>query len=146
MSGDHSLFHPISRIAARSTLAHGGKKLILAGGQNLDQTAVYNDVYIYDVATSVWSKLADAPRAARGPACAVSNDDFIFWGGLGVSTSSNEGPAILDITANTWGSSYTPPGQTPKDPNSSADHAHTALTKIQLVALTVVSIASSLVL
>jgi len=114
----------------------------------LDLTAVYKDVYIFDVETSVWSKLADAPRAARGPVCAASNDAFIFWGGLGISTSSDEGPAILDITTNTWGKSYTPPGHAPMTPlsSSSADRAHMVLAQVGLVGLTVVSIVSSLVL
>jgi len=103
-----------------------------------------NDVYSFDVATSVWSKLANAPRAAWGPVCAVSGDSFIFWGGLGTKEglgfNHEEGPAILNIVSNTWGNKYTPPGQTP---SSSADRPNVILSRVGLVALTVASAAVS---
>jgi hypothetical protein len=105
---------------------------------------IYDDVYSFDVATSVWSKLANAPRAAWGPICAVSGDSFIYWGGVGQKEnttkpfSHDEGPAILNLVSNTWGDKYTPPA-----PVSSADRASAVLSKVGLAALTVVSIAVS---
>ncbi|KAK3805816.1 MAG: hypothetical protein J3Q66DRAFT_359774 [Benniella sp.] len=121
--------------------ADGGKRLILAGGLNMTGPNVHDDVYSFDVATSVWSKLAKAPRAAWSPICAVSGDSFIYWGGLARKEKSfnyDEGPAILNIVSNTWGDKYTPP-----TPVSSADRANAVLSKVGLAALTVVSIAVS---
>ncbi|KAK3805812.1 MAG: hypothetical protein J3Q66DRAFT_359765 [Benniella sp.] len=136
---------PSMRLSACLVSAYGGKKLILAGGIDLEQKAAYQDVYIFDVATSVWSRLADAPRPALGPGCAVSGDSFLYWGGAKFNNATElneEGPAILNLVSNTWGNRYTPSGQTPI---SSADRP--VLFKIGFVALTLVSVvASSLVL
>ncbi|KAK3805811.1 MAG: hypothetical protein J3Q66DRAFT_422521 [Benniella sp.] len=121
--------------------ADGGKKLILAGGVDLEHKVLYKDVYLFDVATSVWSKLADAPRPALGPGCAVSGNSFLYWGGaksVNVTELNEEGPAILNLASNTWGNRYTPPGQTPL---SSADRP--VLSKIGFVALTLMSVAAS---
>lgn len=68
------------------TLAYGGRKLILTGGQEFTDTGNVNgefqaldDFYIFDVATSRWSKLAKAPRTAWSPVCATPGDSFIYW-------------------------------------------------------------------
>ncbi|KAK3805814.1 MAG: hypothetical protein J3Q66DRAFT_359770 [Benniella sp.] len=136
---------PSVRSGACFVEADGGKKLILAGGRSVNDSVTYNDVFIYDVATSVWSKLANAPRPAWGAVCATSGDSLIYWGGTNtkgeVSASNDEGPAILNIASNTWGSRFTPPGQTPQ--NSSADRAHLALSKVGLVAMTMMAVAAS---
>ncbi|KAF9361236.1 hypothetical protein BGX34_007266 [Mortierella sp. NVP85] len=121
--------------------ADGGKKLILAGGIDMEHKAPHKDVYIFDVATSVWSRLPDAPRAALGPGCAVSGNSFLYWGGaksINATEMNEEGPAILNLASNTWGNRYTPPGQTP---TSSAGRP--VLSKIGFVALTLMSAAAS---
>jgi len=120
----------------------------------LDLKAASKEVYMFDVDTSIWSRLADAPRAALGPGCAVSGDSFLYWGGarsinatefieggansINVSELNEEGPAILNLASNTWGNKYYPSGQAPK---SSADRA--VLSKIGLAALTLMSVAAS---
>jgi len=120
----------------------------------MELKAPHKDVYILDVATSIWSRLADAPRAALGPGCAVSGNSFLYWGGaksinateffegganpINASELNEEGPAILNLASNTWGNRYTPPGQTPI---SSADRP--VLSKIGFVALTLMSVAAS---
>ncbi|KAF9362712.1 hypothetical protein BGX34_005624 [Mortierella sp. NVP85] len=94
--------------------AYGGKKLILAGGRDVKGLNLFNDVYSFDVATSVWSKLADS---------------FILWGiGVkeGLGFNHEEGPAIPNIVSNTWGNKYRP-GQTPIN---SADRPNVILSKI----------------
>jgi len=109
---------------------------------------------MFDVDTSIWSRLADAPRAALGPGCAVSGDSFLYWGGaksfnasklneegampINASELNEEGPAILNLASNTWGNKYYPSGQAPK---SSADRP--VLSKIGFVALTLMSVAAS---
>lgn len=131
------------------TLAYGGKTLILAGGRSLTGLSTYDDVFSFDVATSKWSKLANAPRPAWGHVCAVSGDLFIYWGGVDTSkddinTSNHQGPAVLNIVSNTWGTGYAPPGQTPPSSSpSSADRPHMVLSKVGLAALTLISIAAS---
>ncbi|KAG0352698.1 hypothetical protein BGZ54_002620 [Gamsiella multidivaricata] len=100
--------------------AYGGTKLILAGGRSStapddDTNAALNDVYLYDVATSVWTKMASAPSPHHGGVCAVSGDSFIIWGGYSAYSNNNEvivanedGPAIFNMSSNTWGTTYTP--------------------------------------
>ncbi|KAK3805815.1 MAG: hypothetical protein J3Q66DRAFT_359773 [Benniella sp.] len=141
--------------------AYGGKKLILAGGMSLDGTAIMDDVFMFDVATLAWSKLANAPRASYGAVCAASSDSFIYWGGFRfVGNESDivnidEGPAILNLASNTWGTSYKPSDK-PQDPanvdsgsgpgsgsGSSVNRAYMALTKFELVAWSVMAIVAS---
>ncbi|KAG0002872.1 hypothetical protein BGZ65_002255 [Modicella reniformis] len=129
--------------------AYSGKKLILAGGLGIKEpAAVLNDVYSFDVSTLAWTKLPNMPLAVWSQSCAVSGDSFIFMGGFtspsifdydGENPVNNEGPAILNLTSNTWGTRYTPPGQTP----SSADRTHLTLSKAGFAALAVISAAAS---
>ncbi|KAK3805817.1 MAG: hypothetical protein J3Q66DRAFT_359775 [Benniella sp.] len=123
--------------------AYGGKKLILAAGADTDPRS---DVYSFDVATSIWTRLADAPRATWGHTCAASEDSFIIWGGYGVDkddkdvpTNNGDGPIILNMATNTWDNKYTPSGQTPI---SSANHAH-MVSKVGTVALMVATFTAS---
>ncbi|KAG0002873.1 hypothetical protein BGZ65_002256 [Modicella reniformis] len=119
--------------------AYGGKKLILAGGLGIKPIAILNDVYSLDVSTLTWTKLANMPLTVVGHSCAVSGDSFVAMGGLTDWVVANdEGPAILNLTSNTWGKRYTPtpPGQTP----SSADRTHLTLSKAVFVALAVSSL------
>ncbi|GJJ76171.1 hypothetical protein EMPS_08530 [Entomortierella parvispora] len=111
---------------------NNGAKLIVAGGGIETSGAVVpnlalDDVYMLDVATMVWTKMANMPTKYFGAACAASGDSFIIWRGYNVCSSDMMavtanwgGPAILDMKANTWGTSYTPPSKTTNGGNSSA--------------------------
>jgi hypothetical protein len=118
-----------------------------------------DDVFMFDVATLAWSKLANAPRSSYGAVCATSSDSFIYWGGFRfVGNESDvvnidEGPAILNLASNTWGTSYKPSDK-PQDPanvdpgsgsgsGSSVNRAYMALTKFELVAWSVMAIVAS---
>ncbi|KAF9972605.1 hypothetical protein BGZ65_009723, partial [Modicella reniformis] len=90
---------------------YGGKKVTLAGGLEIKQGTAFNDVYSFDVSTLVWTRLPNMPQAVLGQSCAVSGDSFIFMGGLvppsemgkdGKAPANDEGPAILNLTSNTW--------------------------------------------
>ncbi|KAG0242839.1 hypothetical protein B0O80DRAFT_423514 [Mortierella sp. GBAus27b] len=136
---------PTTRSGACFVSSHGGQKLIVAGGRSVNGTETYSDVYIFDVASSAWSKLANAPRPAWGHVCAVSGDLLVYWGGVdttkdNISSGNDQGPAILNIASNTWGTNFAPPGQGSNKPHSSANRA---LSNIGTVALTAISIAVS---
>jgi hypothetical protein len=123
-------------------IANDGTELILAGG--VTNTSKYlDDVYSFDVQKSVWTKLPNAPRAAQAPVCAAMSGQFIYWGGLNgpVTTINQEGPAVLNLTSKTWGTSYTSLGVAPSP--SSADRSHLGLSNVGLAWVTMISIAVS---
>ncbi|KAF9356471.1 hypothetical protein BGX26_005204 [Mortierella sp. AD094] len=70
----------------------------------------YNDIYILDVATFVWtrgsSSTTDTGRG--GQACAVSGDYLIVWGGFNVLASGTLA-MVYNIKTDTWTNSYSPP-------------------------------------
>lgn len=114
-------------------IAYGGTKLIVAGGaispsgtpEPVNSNLALDDVYMLDVATLVWTKLASLPTKYYGGVCAVSGDSFIIWGGYStysgdmvVVQSNLGGPIVLDLKANTWGTNYTPSSKTTTGGNS----------------------------
>ncbi|KAI8359606.1 hypothetical protein B0O80DRAFT_440662 [Mortierella sp. GBAus27b] len=142
---------PPGRLTSCFVSAYGGKKLVLAGGEDGGQAAL-TSVYMLDLATATWTRMADAPRGSWFPACAANGDSFIYWGGLDSSkdpTYSNDGPIILNMATNTWGRSFTPGGpieqgdSSAPNPKNSADRMAAALSKVGLVALTLMSVAAS---
>ncbi|GJJ76173.1 hypothetical protein EMPS_08532 [Entomortierella parvispora] len=113
--------------------ANNGTKLIVAGGAmdvsgnpgSVIPNLALDDVYMLDVASMVWTKMASMPSKYYGAVCAASGDSFIIWGGYNIYSSDQwevtanwGGPAILDMKANTWGTSYTPPSKTTTGGNS----------------------------
>ncbi|KAF9574514.1 hypothetical protein EC968_006319 [Mortierella alpina] len=85
--------------------AYGGKKLILAGGASLRGA---DEVHIFDVATSVWTKTSSKPTGYFTAACAVAGDSLILWGGGHGAPGNDGGPIVLDIPSGKWGTKYTP--------------------------------------
>ncbi|KAF9098319.1 Leucine-zipper-like transcriptional regulator 1 [Mortierella sp. AM989] len=127
------------------TSAYDGKKLILAGGiiQTPTSYKSMDDIYMFDVTTATWTKLANLPKAYSGASCAASGDSFIIWGGrviLGVLEDQMKfiegGPSVLDMQKNQWGTSYTPSSPT-DSPNSSGTGASVVAAILAIV--TVVS-------
>ncbi|KAG0213422.1 hypothetical protein BGX28_004478 [Mortierella sp. GBA30] len=102
---------PSPRRSACMVPAYGGAKMVVFGGLTQFANAVLSDIYVLDVATMTWTQGIDAgvTIARTEPACAVSNDLFIAWGGAGVSTviSSNL-TVIYNIKRNIWQSSFSP--------------------------------------
>ncbi|KAG0356703.1 hypothetical protein BG005_004351 [Podila minutissima] len=80
-----------------------------------DFNRVLNDVFMFDVETSIWTKVSTTPVGYYGSACAVSGDSLILYGGykgyysegLGLSENNNV-PSIYDMKKNTWVSTYIP--------------------------------------
>jgi hypothetical protein len=119
----------LMRFGLNFVAAYGGTKIILlGGGKQLSDGAIngpvlgkditLKDVYMLDVATSVWSKLADAPSSYYEPICAVSGDFLVVYGGY--STYADNGhdgktivtngnpPSILNLKDNVWVTEYKP--------------------------------------
>ncbi|KAG0359873.1 hypothetical protein BG005_011930 [Podila minutissima] len=77
---------PDERRDACFVAAYGGTRLVLAGGGNQStpvagESLVLSNVYMLDVATLVWTTLADAPSPYYKAICAVSGDNLILYGG-----------------------------------------------------------------
>jgi hypothetical protein len=107
-------------------------ELILAGGKKGNRTL--DDIYSLDLHTSLWTKLPNTPRPAAGAVCVSVSDQFIYWGGSSDSGMNEQGPAILNLTSKTWGTTYTP-----EPLPSSADRVHLALSAIGLAMVTMIS-------
>ncbi|KAF9098318.1 hypothetical protein BGX27_000828 [Mortierella sp. AM989] len=121
------------------TSAYGGKKLILAGGIAVAPTGYksVDGIYMFDVATAIWTKLPNLPKVYTGASCAASGDSFIIWGGRTAEGKIIEGgPSVLDMRKNEWGTSYTPSSPT-DSPNSSGTRASVVVAILAIV--TVVS-------
>ncbi|KAG0020139.1 hypothetical protein BGZ82_011684 [Podila clonocystis] len=81
-----------------------------------DFNKALNDVFMFDVETSVWTKVSTTPVRYLGSACAVSGDSLILYGGFNgyyldglVRLSENDNvPSIYDMKKNIWVSTYIP--------------------------------------
>ena len=76
---------------------------------------VLDDVYEFDVETSVWTKIATTPVGYFNAVCAVSSDSLILYGGyrefdgsIGLKVPNSNVPSIYDLRTNIWVSEYTP--------------------------------------
>ncbi|KAG0242584.1 hypothetical protein B0O80DRAFT_447697 [Mortierella sp. GBAus27b] len=104
---------PLPRQSACMVPAYNGAKMILFGGLSDQSNSVLSDIFILDTATMTWTKGMDAGAgAARAyPACAVSNDQFIAWGGGGISTVIHSNITVVyNIKKDAWQSYYSPNG------------------------------------
>ncbi|KAI1295754.1 hypothetical protein EDD11_007840 [Mortierella claussenii] len=102
---------PPNRAAPCMVPAYGGKKLILVGGQTyaVNGSLSRSDTYLFDTTTSVWQKVASAPRGYSSSTCAVSGDMLIVFGGYSYDMVQNkDGPAVYNMATNTWGTHYVP--------------------------------------
>jgi hypothetical protein len=129
-------------------IAQDGTVIIVAGGVLLHEAIDrFGDVYSFDVSKSVWTRLPDAPQLIGTSTCAVWSNQFIYWGGAGYTVTNDPGPAILNLTSNTWGTTFEPHWVPPTPPTpptpSSADRAHLSLSNIGLAMVTMISIAVS---
>lgn len=107
--------------------AYGGSKLIVLGGANItvyqNSTATpknhaLNKVYMLDVTTLVWTKLADAPLPYFKSSCAMSGDYLVAFGGYnahggynpnnGTVIMNGNPPSILNVKENVWVTEYKP--------------------------------------
>jgi hypothetical protein len=100
-----------------------GSKVVLFGGYSKNPDTVLGDIFILDVSTLTWKKgPSTSPNDVRRyPACALSNDHFIAWGGDTGDTSTTVAPSdnmllVYNIATDTWTSDYTAPIPTDSNP------------------------------
>ncbi|KAK3830336.1 MAG: hypothetical protein J3R72DRAFT_478845 [Linnemannia gamsii] len=84
--------------------AYEGTKMILFGGDTI------GDIYILDVPTMEWIQGQSATSGRSSMACTVAGDNFISWGGVGLTvnkkTEETGTPLIYDISSNQWVQKY----------------------------------------
>ncbi|KAF9925517.1 hypothetical protein BGZ65_007699, partial [Modicella reniformis] len=101
---------PASRFGACLLPAFGGSKMVLFGG-----FVGVSDIYILDVATMTWTRGPDAIGETRAyPACAVSNDQLVVWGGMTGSNPTADLPPlnstiVFNLKTNKWTSTFSAP-------------------------------------
>ncbi|KAI8605019.1 hypothetical protein EDD21DRAFT_434181, partial [Dissophora ornata] len=103
---------PAPRTGACFEPAYGGSKMILFGGTNSTGNNTLDVIYILDVATLTWTRGPDAGVANGrvGAACAISNDQFIAWGGITSGQANSTFPSnamlVFDLKATAWTTKY----------------------------------------
>ncbi|KAI8358288.1 hypothetical protein B0O80DRAFT_444433 [Mortierella sp. GBAus27b] len=57
--------------------------MVLFGGYTRDKLKALADIHILDLTTMIWKRGPDVGQKERRaePACAISNEHFIAWGG-----------------------------------------------------------------
>ncbi|KAF9987513.1 hypothetical protein BGZ65_003294, partial [Modicella reniformis] len=94
---------------------YGDSKMVFFGGEDAMGLTTYNDIYVLDLTTLTWTKGQDLPpeSSRHGAACAVSNGQFIAWGGSRKTNTTESIPIdttiIYNLKANTWTSAYVAP-------------------------------------
>ncbi|KAK3827792.1 MAG: hypothetical protein J3Q66DRAFT_408874, partial [Benniella sp.] len=97
-----------------------GTKIVLFGGFIKDKLRTLPDIHFLDVATMIWTRGPDADQKERRAraACAVSNDQFIAWGGQNFMDDTPVNSTIVyNLKTNKWTSDY---NGTPEPSTSSA--------------------------
>jgi len=111
---------PQPRHSACLVSAFGGTKMVLFGGFIKDKIRTLPDIHLLDVATMVWTRGPDADQKERRAlaACAVSNDQFIAWGGQNHQDGTPVNSTIVyNLKTNKWTLNY---NGTPDPSTSSA--------------------------
>ncbi|KAK3805906.1 MAG: hypothetical protein J3Q66DRAFT_359952 [Benniella sp.] len=96
-----------------------GSKVVLFGGYSKSLNATVGDIFVLDVPTLTWKKGPSTPPGdvRRSPACAISNDYFVSWGGDTGNTATIVPPQnvmlVYDLKTDTWTSNYVPAPTTP---------------------------------
>ncbi|KAI1319155.1 hypothetical protein EDD11_004798 [Mortierella claussenii] len=127
---------PKPRSSACMVSATNGAKLVLFGGVNTQNSAINSDLYVLDVATMTWARGLDlAPGTGwAGPACAVSNDQLIVWGGafkavINATTATliQNSTNVYNLKTGVWTNSYVAPASS-KSPGTNRTTATTTTT------------------
>ncbi|KAG0367464.1 hypothetical protein BC939DRAFT_435191 [Gamsiella multidivaricata] len=103
---------PSQRAAACLIPVYGGSKMVLFGGYSRLTASALSDIYVLDIATWTWTKGPDAnlPNGRLGASCAVTNDQFVIWGGKSSSPTldvmADNTALIYNLKTNTWINSF----------------------------------------
>ncbi|KAF9934262.1 hypothetical protein FBU30_002680 [Linnemannia zychae] len=151
---------PSARYGHCMVEAYNGTKMVLFGGHDQSAQAM-GDIYILDVNSLKWTRGTDggASAARAYPACAVTNDLFIAWGGeipdpsIRTATATTTNITIIyNLKSHQWQSWYSPepyngslpaPTNTPiSPPTPTASRGQ----KIDSTLLAVLSVAGGIIL
>ncbi|KAF8975261.1 hypothetical protein BGZ46_009292 [Entomortierella lignicola] len=103
---------PSMRIGGCLASTSCGSSVVYFGGFTNGQgkTTAYSNIYILNTTTMVWKKGPDASNVNRrgGASCAISNNQFIAWGGSNSENSDDIQNSVLvyNLKSNQWSSSY----------------------------------------
>ncbi|KAF9916891.1 hypothetical protein BX616_002504 [Lobosporangium transversale] len=106
---------PSRRSSACLLSFNDGAKMVYFGGYSREFSNTLSDIHILDVATMTWTSGPSIIEANRrsGAACAVSNGQFIAWGGVQITATNDSfapmNPVIFNLKTNTWVSRYVAP-------------------------------------
>ncbi|KAF9365800.1 hypothetical protein BGX34_008260 [Mortierella sp. NVP85] len=106
-------------------MVSSGSKVVVFGGYSKNSDSISGDIFILDVPTLTWKKgPSTSPRdARRSPACALSNGQFVAWGGDASNGAKVVPPdhmvLIYDLKTDAWTSEYTPPMTSAKSESES---------------------------
>ncbi|KAG0203815.1 hypothetical protein B0O80DRAFT_424350 [Mortierella sp. GBAus27b] len=127
---------PPPRRSACLVSAYGGTKMVIFGGYTRDMLNALADIYILDVATMIWTRGPDIDQKERRakPACAISNEHFIAWGGERDAGGNNELPRrpilnstiVFNLKTNKWTSTYSAIPNTTTTKNATTTTSNTA--------------------
>ncbi|KAF9365798.1 hypothetical protein BGX34_008258 [Mortierella sp. NVP85] len=96
-----------------------GAKVVLFGGYSKSLNASVGDIFILDVPTLTWKKGPVTPPrdVRRSPACAISNNQFIVWGGdtgnINTVVPPDNMMLVYSLKTDSWTSEYTAPSSNP---------------------------------
>ncbi|KAF9167551.1 hypothetical protein BGX20_011568 [Mortierella sp. AD010] len=123
--------------------ANEGTSAIYFGGFGHGQGG-FHDIYVLNVTTLVWKRGPNLSMANRrgGASCAVSNNQFIVWGGLNsMNPKLPDSTLVYDLTTHQWTPSYI---ASPSSLNkSSSPSSETPTTIAPIVSSTAVAIETS---
>lgn len=100
----------------------GGQKMVVFGGfVDNAWTSTLEDIWELDLGTFMWSKGTNATGLGRGlMVCAVSNDNFISWGGQDMTgVVANNTTLVYNLNINAWVSNYESGAVVPPPPKKS---------------------------
>ncbi|KAG0298964.1 hypothetical protein BGZ98_010397 [Dissophora globulifera] len=107
---------PPMRSSACLVSAYNGTKLVMFGGESEKQATLLNDIYFLDVLTMTWTRGPDTDlNSARAMAsCAVTNDNFVVWGGFNSAQAMTTNVVLVyNMRTNQWTSTFDPTSPTP---------------------------------
>lgn len=141
---------PASRTGACFVPTNGGNTMILFGGFTSANATVHTDIWMLDVATMTWKQGPSVPPGGQRAeaACALSNNQFIAWGGRpGVNSRALNSTIVYNLNSNQWASGYTPssPGAKPTDAtpstlSSGSDSTRTIIIVSVVLGVVVISV------
>ncbi|KAG0203386.1 hypothetical protein BGX31_003386 [Mortierella sp. GBA43] len=111
---------PQPRYSACLAPASGGTKMVLFGGAGMspgffgDTKLTFPEIYVLDMQTMNWTKGPDVPAKDKriNAACAVSNDQFIAWGGASEAdniindTLVQDSTLVFNLKTSKWTSTF----------------------------------------